>query len=71
MSYRPATARPHPQAPLRTQRGQALSEYLVASAVVLSLLALAHQGEGSALDQLLDAFRLGFARFSHFISLPL
>lgn len=57
----------------RYQRGQAMTEYLVASVVVLLLLlGSSHGGDkGSTLGQLLEAVRTVFDRFSHFISLPL
>lgn len=61
------------QRPSCRSHGQALTEYLVASTLVLLLLLGASNGgdEGSALGQLLDAVHTAFARFSHFISLPL
>ncbi|MDY0073863.1 MAG: hypothetical protein RBR77_14615 [Thauera sp.] len=57
----------------RHQRGQAMTEYLIASTLVLLLLLGSSHGgdESSALGQLLAAVRTAFERFSHFVSLPL
>lgn len=59
----------HPELP--RERGQALTEYLVALLVLMMLIGFAFTGEASIIDTLLAAVRTGFNRQSAFMSLPL
>lgn len=52
-------------------RGQAMVEYLVASAVVLALIAIPIDGSDSPLGWLLQAVRTAYDRFVSTISLSL
>lgn len=51
--------------------GQALTEYLVALLVLMTLVGFAAAGDDSVIDTLLAAVRTAFDRQSAFISLPL
>lgn len=53
------------------ERGQALTEYLVALLVLMMLFGIASAGEDSVVDILLAAVRSAFERYSAFMSLPL
>ncbi|WP_297361448.1 hypothetical protein [Thauera sp.] len=53
------------------ERGQALTEYLVALLVLMMLFGMASAGENSVVDTLLAAVRRAFERYSAFMSLPL
>lgn len=59
----------HPELP--RERGQALTEYLVALLVLMMLIGFAFTGEDSVIDTLLAAVRTAFNRQSAFMSLPL
>ena len=53
------------------ERGQALTEYLVALLVLVMLFGMSSTGEGAVIDTLLTAVRTAFERQSAFMSLPL
>ncbi len=53
------------------QRGQSMTEYLVALLVVMMVVGIAFAGEASAIDRFLSAVRTAFDRLSGFLSLPL
>lgn len=52
-------------------RGQAMVEYLVASAIVIALLAVPIGGSSSAIELLLKAIRTAYHRFLAAVSLPM
>lgn len=53
------------------ERGQSMTEYLVALLVVMMVVGVAFAGEASAVDRFLSAIRTTFDRLSGFLSLPL
>lgn len=54
-----------------TQRGQSMTEYLVAMLVVMMMIGVSFMGQPSVIDQFLDSIELAFANLSGFLSLPL
>jgi hypothetical protein len=63
--------RPHRSAAARAMAGQSMTEYLVASIVLLMLIAVPVEGKESVVVMFLEAVRTAFARLSAFVSLPL
>lgn len=57
--------------PIRTARGQAMTEYLVALLVLMMLVGVSFVGDESIIDTFLNAIRTAFNRQSAFMSLPL
>lgn len=57
--------------PCLYQRGQSMTEYLVALLVVMMMIGVSFGGGPSVLDIFLDAVRTSFDRLSGFLSLPL
>lgn len=55
----------------RLASGQAMVEYLVASAIVIALIAVPVQGGSSAIELLLEAIRTAYHRFLAAVSLPM
>lgn len=55
----------------RATRGQSMVDYLVASAIVVAILAVPYDGSNSVIGYLLSAVRTAFARFLGAISLPM
>ena len=53
------------------QRGQAMTEYLVAMLVVMMMIGVSFAGEDSVIDLFLDAVQSSFDNLSSFLSLPL
>lgn len=52
------------------QRGQAMVEYLLGAALVVALLAIPIDGYSSVVAMLLDAVRIGYAKFLAALSIP-
>lgn len=61
---------PRHRSSIRTQRGQSMVEYLVASIVVVALIVAAAAGEPPAYQKVLDAIKLAYANYSYALSLP-
>lgn len=58
--------------PMKTlQRGQAMTEYLVAMLVVMMMVGVSFSGEVSVIDLFLNAVKTAFDNLSSFLSLPL
>ncbi len=55
----------------RLALGQAMVEYLVASAIVIALMAVPISGSDSAIELLLAAIRTAYHRFLSAVSLPM
>lgn len=53
------------------QRGQAMTEYLVAMLVVMMMVGVSFSGEVSVIDLFLNAVKTAFDNLSSFLSLPL
>lgn len=53
------------------QRGQSMTEYLVALLVVMMMVGVSFSGETSVIDLFLGAVKTAFERLSSFLSLPL
>ena len=53
------------------QRGQAMTEYLVAMLVVMMMIGISFTGEVSVIDLFLNAVQTAFDNLSSFLSLPL
>ncbi len=53
------------------QRGQAMTEYLVAMLVVMMMIGVSFSGETSVIDLFLDSVQTAFDNLSSFLSLPL
>jgi Tfp pilus assembly protein PilW len=53
------------------QRGQSMTEYLVAMLVVMMMIGISFTGEASVIDLFLDSVKTAFDNLSSFISLPL
>lgn len=53
------------------QRGQSMTEYLVALLVVMMMVGVSFVGEASVIDQFLAAVKTAFSNLSSFLSLPL
>lgn len=53
------------------QRGQAMTEYLVAMLVVMMMVGVSFAGEGSVIELFLNAVQSSFDNLSSFLSLPL
>lgn len=53
------------------QRGQSMTEYLVAMLVVMMMIGVSFTGEASVIDLFLDSVQTAFNNLSSFISLPL
>lgn len=57
--------------PESSQRGQSMTEYLVALLVVMMMVGVSFAGEESVIDLFLRSVRTAFENLSSFISLPL
>lgn len=57
--------------PSRFQRGQSMTEYLVALLVVMMVTGISFAGEASVIGLFLDSVKTAFDKLSSFISLPL
>jgi Flp pilus assembly pilin Flp len=53
------------------QRGQAMTEYLVAMLVVMMMVGVSFAGENSVIDLFLNSVQTAFDNLSSFLSLPL
>lgn len=53
------------------QRGQAMTEYLVAMLVAMMMIGVSFAGETSVIDLFLDSVKTAFDNLSSFLSLPL
>ena len=53
------------------QRGQAMTEYLVAMLVVMMMIGISFTGEVSVIDLFLNSVQAAFDNLSSFLSLPL
>ena len=54
-----------------SQRGQSMTEYLVAMLVVMMMIGVSFMGQSSVIDLFLDSIKLAFANLSGFLSIPL
>lgn len=55
----------------RVQRGQSMTEYLVALLVVMMIVGISFSGEASVIDLFRNGVKTAFERLSSFLSLPL
>ncbi len=55
----------------RRDAGQAMTEYLVATLVVMMMIAVSFSGESSVIDLFLESVKTAFSKLSSFLSLPL
>lgn len=53
------------------QRGQAMTEYLVAMLVVMMMIGISFTGQTSVIDLFLNSVQTAFDNLSSFLSLPL
>jgi Tfp pilus assembly protein PilV len=53
------------------QRGQSMTEYLVAMLVVMMMVGISFTGKASVIDLFLDSIKSAFSSLSSFLSLPL
>jgi small neutral amino acid transporter SnatA (MarC family) len=53
------------------QRGQSMTEYLVALLVVMMMVGVSFSGEASVIDLFRESVRSAFERLSGFLSIPL
>lgn len=52
------------------QHGQAMTEYLVATLVVMMMVGISFSGEESVIDLFLNAINTAFSNLSSFLSIP-
>jgi hypothetical protein len=55
----------------RRDKGQAMTEYLVATLVVMMMIAVSFSGEASVIDLFLASMKAAFSKLSSFLSIPI